>query len=338
VSSSRSLLRLAPAPLLDELTRPWAPPRGSVVVAAVSGGGDSIALLHLLAALAPGRGWTIEVATLDHGLRGPAGAADRSFVVARARALGLHCHAGRASGARPPGRSVEEAARLVRREFLENVAHASGAAAVALAHTLDDQAETVLMRLARGCGLRGAGAMARRSGLFWRPLLGVRRADLRALCRRAGIDWREDETNRSVEATRNRVRHLLLPALERACGPGAARALARSADLAREDEEWLAGWAERLLDELTLDEDESGRALDRRRLVSLPPPPARRVLLAGLARLAGRRTRFAAIHARTLLDLAQGHGPGRSADLPHGLRAERRRERLLLARDRSPRS
>ncbi|RMG47878.1 MAG: tRNA lysidine(34) synthetase TilS [Acidobacteria bacterium] len=315
-------LRAAPRFLLQEMTRPWAPPAGSRIVAAVSGGCDSVAMLHLLAGLAPGRGWDLVVATLDHGLRGEEGAEDARFVAREARRLGLPCVAGAARTPAGSG-SLEEAARRVRLAFLRSVAQRERAAAVALAHTLDDQAETVLMRLTRGCGARGAAAMARRRGDLWRPLLGVRREALREFARRAGLEWREDPTNRDPAATRNRVRMEVLPAIERALGPGAIRALARSAELAREEEEALDRWARDCLQEVVLERGPGAIVLDRRRLGSLPEAVARRVLLEAAASVGGARARLTAAHARALLALARAESSGSRADLPNGLRARR---------------
>ena len=338
-----SLLALAPPSLLHELTRPWAPEPGLRVLVAVSGGGDSVALLHLLAALAPGRGWALAVATLDHGTRGEESAADRRFVEKLAASLGLSCRAGEAglpASAGLPGPNAatdaavppsEAALRTLRRSFLASAADADAAACVALGHTLDDQAETVLHRLARGAGLAGTRAMARWAPPFWRPLLGVRRAELRRLLEAAGHPWREDASNREPRATRNRLRLGALPALEEALGPAAIENLARAAELARDDEE--------LLDALAAEEEArvvTGRqpdaiALDRRALTGLPAALARRVVRRALAALDPEQPGEAA-HVRAVLALAQADGPGTEAHLPRGALARRKGGGVILSR------
>ncbi|MBP7146698.1 MAG: tRNA lysidine(34) synthetase TilS [Acidobacteria bacterium] len=321
-------LSQVPPPVLRELTRPWAPARGSLVVVAVSGGADSVALLLVLAGLAPGRGWDLAVATLDHGLRGEAGAADRRFVEDLAAELSLPVDAGRHPVDPTAGASPESAARDVRRAFLEEVATRRGAAAIALGHTLDDQAETVLFRLARGAGARGLSAMARWSPPYWRPLLGVRRPLLRRLLVRAGQAWREDATNAGPAAARNRVRRLL-PALEAALGPGALAGVARAADLLRDDESLLEQLAGERGAGAILDRSPDRVVLARRALADLPPALSRRILRASLEALAGPG--FGAVHLVALQRLATG-GHGRFADLPAGLVARREPGRLVLER------
>ena len=216
------------------------PEPGDGVALAVSGGADSLALLHALRTLAVPRGWRLEVATVDHGLR-PGSAADAAFVVDHAKSLGLGAHLTTLAptdleahrGAGPEG-----AARAARYRVLREVAEGAGCRFVATGHTLDDQAETVLLQLLRGAGPDGLGAMAVRNGWLLRPLLGVRRSQTRACCRALGLAWREDPSNHDERLLRNAVRHRLLPLLE-ALRPGAARTLARTAELAGQEREWL---------------------------------------------------------------------------------------------------
>jgi tRNA(Ile)-lysidine synthetase-like protein len=214
---------------------------GDRVLAAVSGGADSLALLHVLWVLSREGGFELQVASLDHGLRGPAGEADRAFVARTAEQFGLVFHGGRADAAglaRRSGLSLEDAARRVRYEFLAGVAlnwgpGASGPPRVAVGHTADDQAETVLMRLVEGTGLDGLGGMpVRRDEDGWvlvRPLLRVTRAQVRDYCARWGLRPREDETNEDLRFRRNMVRIRLMPALAE-YNPRVAEALVRLAD------------------------------------------------------------------------------------------------------------
>jgi tRNA(Ile)-lysidine synthase len=217
-----------------------APADGDAVAVAVSGGADSLALLHALRVLAGPRRWRLVVLTVDHGLR-PGSGADAAFVADHAKALGLPARlltltpvdlgAHRAAG-------PEGAARAARYAALWPAADELGCAWLATGHTLDDQAETVLLQLLRGAGPEGLAGMAVRSGRLLRPLLGVRRADTRACCAAAGLQWREDPTNATDGPLRNRVRHRLLPLLEE-LRPGATAALARTATLAADERDWL---------------------------------------------------------------------------------------------------
>lgn len=326
------IFRFSPAPLLREMTRDWAPFPDQKIIAAVSGGADSVALLRLLAALAPGRGWTVEVATLDHGLRGEHGAADRRFVEALAADLGLLFHSASILVERRARESQETAARRVRRQFLEATAKDRGAAAVALGHTLDDQAETVLFRLGRGTGLLGLGGMRRWTAPFWRPLLGVRRTDLRQLLHDTGQSWREDETNSSLEPARNRIRLRLLPEVERNLGQPAIEALGRAAQLAADDEDFLSARAADAAAGVLHDRGIDWIELDRKALSSLPPALSRRILRNYCADLGGARGRLGSDHLLALERLSRGETPGTRFCLPHGLAARRAGRVLIISR------
>jgi tRNA(Ile)-lysidine synthase len=212
-------------------------PAGGAVVVAASGGPDSTALLYCLRALAPGRRWRLAVAHLDHGLR-PDSAEDAAFVRRRAASLGLPFLTARVDAGSHPGgvgRSLEEAARLARRSFLARAAREFGADAVALGHTLDDQAETVLLNLTRGAGTLGLAAMPPAAGIFVRPLLARSRAEVLAYLTELGVPWREDPTNRDPAFLRNWFRLEVLPTLE-ARMPGVRASFASLAAAARADE------------------------------------------------------------------------------------------------------
>jgi tRNA(Ile)-lysidine synthase len=216
------------------------PAAGDRVAVAVSGGADSLALLHALRVLAGPRRWRLAVLTVDHGLR-PGSAADAAFVADHAKALGLPARLltlapGDLAAHRDAG--PEGAARAVRYEALWPAADELGCRWLATGHTLDDQAETVLLQLLRGAGPDGLAGMAVRSGRLLRPLLGVRRSETRACCAAAGLPWREDPTNATDAPLRNRVRGRLLPLLED-LRPGATQALARTAGIAADDRAFI---------------------------------------------------------------------------------------------------
>ncbi|HUD79610.1 MAG TPA: tRNA lysidine(34) synthetase TilS [Streptosporangiaceae bacterium] len=239
---------------------------GDLVLAACSGGADSLALAAALAFEAPRRGLRAGGVTVDHGLQ--AGSAEQAGLVCRIlQDMGLDpvqsvraaVAAPPAAGAGPsavagPGRSryqgPEGAARAARYAALDEVAASTGAAAILLGHTADDQAETVLLGLARGSGARSLAGMAPRTGRYLRPLLHLRRAQTRAACAAAGLQPWQDPHNSDPAYARARVRHQVLPVLEELLGPGVAEALARTADQLRADADALdclaAGQAGRL--------------------------------------------------------------------------------------------
>jgi tRNA(Ile)-lysidine synthase len=224
---------------------------GERLLVAFSGGGDSTALLLALARLAPARGWRLQAAHLDHGLD-PGSALRAENAAALAAALGVRCVVARRRVRRQPGESVEEAARRVRYRFLESLRRRLGARYVVTAHHADDQAETVLLRLLYGSGLAGLAGIRPVNGNVVRPLLGMRRAELRAAVLAAGLSPLVDPTNDDLRLARNRVRRHLLPLLEAAEGDEppladrlaslAARAAGAAAEVERRLLERLRPW------------------------------------------------------------------------------------------------
>jgi tRNA(Ile)-lysidine synthase len=268
------------------------------VLVALSGGADSVSLLHLLRDME--RSGDIVVAGaahLHHGLRGPDADADQAFCRALAERLNVRFVTSRvdvASLAREQKRSIEDAARSARYAFLERAADELGADAIATAHTLDDQAETFLLRLLRGTATRGLGSIRPRVGRVIRPVLEVRRAALRRFLEERGEAFREDATNADVSIPRNRVRHELIPYLESRFSHAAPELLARQAALARDDEDFLRRLAIEsarrvVLREKGLDVGPSGVADAQvtadKRMSDLSPSPLR-----GLRRASGSRT------------------------------------------------
>ena len=214
----------------------------SIIVVAVSGGIDSIALLHLMVGLQVKLGYSLHVATFDHGWRGQQSAEDAQVVAAFANTLGIPCTIGIA----PSGASATEAtARRLRYEFLERVAHQVGSSIVALGHHLNDQAETLLLRLVRGAGGQGLQAMKAVTALptnpeikLIRPLLTIMRVDLEAYCQLHQLPIRHDPTNDDATYRRNQLRLQIIPQL-RAMNPQLDRTLARTAELLADENDFL---------------------------------------------------------------------------------------------------
>ncbi|MFZ5586052.1 MAG: tRNA lysidine(34) synthetase TilS [Thermodesulfobacteriota bacterium] len=315
---------------LADLALAQAPGPGPLL-AAVSGGADSVALARLLAGLAPARGWRLTLAHVDHGLR-PDSAADAAWVAELARSLGLDFAMRRVRVARQ-GRGLEDAARQARRQALMEMAAQAGAAAVALAHSADDQAETLVMRMLCGSGPTGLAGMRAWDGPWWRPLLAARRAELRAYLAGLGQGWREDPSNASNAPLRNRVR-ALLPALADQVNPRAVEALGRLAGLCAAEEDYWRGWCADFLAAHARREGH-GWLVAAEALAGLHPAPARRVLRALAERIAGASQAILSLHVEQLLDLALG-APGRELSLPGGLWAGREAEGLRLDAAASP--
>lgn len=295
------------------------------VLVAVSGGGDSVALLHLLHRFAARRRIDLTVAHLDHALR-RGSALDSRFVVRLAESLELPCVALRrdVAASRRRDESLEEAARRVRRAFLLETAASTGAELIATGHTTDDQAETILMRLARGAGPSAVAGMAPAGpGPFVKPLLGIERAALRSWLKKKRIRFREDPSNASLAFDRNRVRHLVVPLLAKQLNPAVARHLVEAAERLREDAAYLDGLARELFDGIALRRADS-LALPAAELAALPRPIAARVALAGLVAAGCDPRRISRRKIDAVVSLASSR-PGSSLDLAGGIGARRSR-------------
>ena len=300
---------------------------GDLVLAACSGGADSLALAAALAHEGPRCGLRAGGVTVDHGLQ--PGSGDQAGKVTRVlTGLGLEpvtC----LRAAVPPGPGnggPEAAARTARYAALADAAHRTGAVAILLAHSRDDQAESVLLGLARGSGTRSLAGMPPRRGPYRRPLLGVGRATLRAACEALGLRPWDDPQNADPAFARSRVRHQALPALEDALGPGVADALARSARQLQADAEVLedlaAKQAERARD------GDGGWQADR--LAGLPAAIRTRILRQAAIGAGCPPGALTAGHIDALDALVTSWHGQRWADLPGGVRGRRQRGRLLF--------
>ncbi len=302
--------------------------KGDKVLVACSGGADSMGLLTVLLELQPEYSLRLALAHFNHRLRRSADR-DERFVAETARRSGLPLYLRREdirSYAAAHGLNIEEAGRGRRYEFLRETAARIGAAKVATGHTLNDQAETVLMRLLRGSGPAGlAGIAPLVDGLIVRPLLEVERSEVEAYLEEKGVTYCEDESNRDLRYLRNRIRLLLIPYLQEHFEPKIRQNLARLAEIAREDEEWLRTISRRRMEKvMTL---RKGRLrLDAAALASLPAALARRAVREWISRLKGdlRRISFADVEAVRRLD------EGRKLHLPGSLVLARERGQIFL--------
>jgi tRNA(Ile)-lysidine synthase len=306
----------------------------------VSGGADSTALLIGLARVAPELGLELHAAHLNHRLRGAESDGDQAFVAHLCARLGIPLSAASwntRSRMRRRGLSGEAGLRTLRREFLISAARRTGSRAIATAHTADDQLETVLLRLVRGAGLRGLGGMSARRGSWIRPLLEATRAEIEADLSAAGERWRDDSSNRSLAYARNRVRHVVVPALLAISGssdsPRARGALARRVGEGvrelRSAARALGDDAKRLLARITRIQD-GEIALDSKEVHSYPYALRRLLLRESWRALETPSEGLTHRHLAALDRLLDSRRGGAQVALPHGYRAVRERDLVTI--------
>jgi tRNA(Ile)-lysidine synthase len=310
--------------------------KGDRVLLAVSGGPDSTALLALFAAAAKDLGLALHVAHLDHGWR-RSSARDAEFVRRLAIRLKIPVTVGhvdaaewgalareREAGGRRQS-SLEARARTLRRRFLRATAEQVGATRIALGHTMDDQAETLLLHLLRGSGARGLGAIHPvAEGLFIRPLLGVRRAAILSYLKTRRLAWRSDPTNRDLRLTRNRIRRRLLPILEKSFNIAAVPILARAAALLRDEDAWMDVLAREAFDRCAVVAGDRV-TLDTARLEAMPAALQRRVVRLTFRTVRGHLRGLGFRHVERARGLISG-----GLDFPGGLRVTRSNGRLEI--------
>jgi tRNA(Ile)-lysidine synthase len=326
---------------------------GERVGVAVSGGADSVALLLLLAELRKQLGIVLSVVHFNHKLRGKDSDADEKFAGKLAEKYGFVFHAGRANiAAKAKSRkaNLEDTARRARYEFFARLVEDGRVDKVAVAHTADDQAETVLAHILRGTGLAGLGGIHPTVGHVVRPLLGVRRAELRAYLRAKKQTWREDATNRDTTRMRARIRKKLLPILEKQFQGAVVDQLATLAELAREDEAFLdavasermqtcvekgSGQAKISIGDLlskkkkdfnTEDTENTENTEGTEKNFAIGGRIVRRIV----GELKPREGQLNAEHVRAILELAVRGENGKCLALPGGVEVRRERDRLIF--------
>lgn len=309
-------------------------PSSSRVLAAISGGADSVALLALLHQLTDDLQLHLEAAHLDHSLR-PESRVDAGFVAEFCAHLGVHLTLARqdvAEVTRQRKGNLEETARDLRREFLLATARARGCDLIALGHHADDQAETFLFRLLRGSRVTGLAGMRPSRGSIVRPLLSFSHQELVDYLQAEGFDWREDMSNLDQRFTRNRIRHQLLPMLAE-FNPNVSLQLAGLCEQMQQDEDF---WSDLVVRELPQYGQWRGDeyVLNRPGLLALPPALSGRLVRAALAEVRGDLRGITAAHTADIVMLLNEGAPQRELDLPGAWVA--RRYDLLLLRKQAP--
>ena len=316
---------------------------GDRVAVGVSGGADSVALLRILHGLQDQLGIRLVALHFQHGLRGAESAADEEFTSRLAARLGIEFireEADVAAWAKSRRMNLEDAGRCLRTGFFERLLEEGRITRVATAHTADDQAETVLAHLLRGSGLAGLAGIYPVAGHVVRPLLEVRRAELREWLTGISQPWREDSTNADTTRLRARLRHELVPMLEREFQPHLTGHLCRLAELARDEEQFSAVLAEARFRTLARVRA-SGPVLHAEDLLAPLPPSllpdregqtalARRLVRRAVKEVLGHRRGLTAEHVESVLHLARERMSGHRVQLPHGVQVLRDFEDIVF--------
>lgn len=313
------------------------PAQGGIVVA-VSGGADSLCLLHLLSRLCgPGKRYptlSLRAAHLNHMLRGAESARDAQMVAALLKDWAIPCTLGESDVpalARAEKRSLEEAARVARYRFLREVAQGRP---IAVAHHADDQVETLLLHWLRGSGLSGLVGMPPRQQDIIRPLLEITRAEIVAYCQEHQITPLEDRSNNDPRFLRNRLRHEVLPLLQE-LNPGIRHTLLRNAEIARVDLEWLEAQVDACWPDVVVSEQEDATRLNLRTLLVLPLSLQRHLLRRVTARLCAGQSPLEPRHLLLIEHLFNTNGQARQLYLPQHLRLYLHANELLFTRQES---
>lgn len=309
-------------------------PAAGRILVCVSGGQDSVALLHLLSSLPPESHEGLVVAHFNHRMR-EAADADEAFVVELAERLGcgfVHGEGDVYGCARAQGENVEVVGHELRYAFFADAARVHGCAAIALGHTGSDLAESLLMNIFRGAGVDGLASIPPTNGPYIRPLVYITRAETEAYCRAHGLAYRTDETNLDTDTTRNRIRQCLMPELEADYGPGVEAALLRAALAARAEIEWTAPLVAEVAERCLVDSTPVGTGiiLDVTRAAELPPGLLVRLLRYACEEAGLPIREIGWEHCRLMANIIRDECGSGAVSLPGGFQARRSYSRFSI--------
>ena len=308
---------------------------GERVIVGVSGGPDSIALLHILQNLAPSLHCEVLAAHLNHGLRAEAGA-EELFVQEKCKAWGIDCYSRSVSVAdlaRAQKTTLEDTGRNARYQFFNELRERTGAQRIATAHHYDDGAETVLLHLLRGSGIKGLRGILPRSGNLIRPLLMVSKEELLTYLQAREIDYCLDQSNDDPVYLRNRIRHSLIPYLQKEFNPRIVVKLNQLAFIARDENEALEEESRRLWVGVLLKEEGDSLVLDNQALILLPRAYQRRIILRAFAQLTSE-SEWNLEDVQKVLELSHKQGSSLTLHLKKKVRVNKSYDRMIFTTQR----
>jgi tRNA(Ile)-lysidine synthase len=322
-------------------------PKGASVLAGVSGGPDSMALLHTLMAVSDILSIRVAVAHLNHCLRPGDAEKDVRFVMDAAQKYGVPCHVGAIDirkESKISGLSLEEAAREARYRFFNEICHEQRFDKIAVGHHGDDNAELILLYLIRGSGPAGMGGILPVRDNIIRPLIQASRAEILEFLSSQHITWRQDESNFDAHFLRNRIRHQLLPLLAKNYNPKISESLNRTGNILQAEEQWINALIDPIFEQTVADREmnretnrKTGRiVLSAARLMDLPVAPRRRVVRRAILEVKGNLRRISFSHVDAVTDLANPDRADGCLDLPDRIRVSRQADRLVISQETTP--
>ena len=303
------------------------------IIIGVSGGADSVCLLFALNDLREELGFTFEVVHVNHGLRGEAANQDQEFVKELCDKLGVPCHIYSVNVkalTKVEKCSIEEAGRMLRRKVFEEVIQETGSNKVALAHHQNDNAETLLMNLARGSGMRGVSGMKPVNGKTIRPLLCVTRVEIEAFLRERKLSFRVDETNKEIHFTRNRIRNVVVPSLEKV-NPEAVPHMNEAMAHLREVEEFVESKVEEEFIRLVQRHGSCSCSIQVDGLISQPSMIQKAIVKRTIEKVAGEKKDISRVHVEQVLALFE-KPVGKRVNLPYDIVGIKDDQKVILAR------
>lgn len=305
---------------------------GDKVIAGISGGADSVCLLFVLLELRKSLDIDIVAVHVNHGIRGDSARADEEFTVKLCRGHGIKCvvyHENVESIAKKRKQSVEEAGRNVRREAFEKTFREEQGTKIAMAHHQNDNAETLLMNLARGAGLKGLGGIRPVNGNVIRPLLCLTRGEIENYLEKNGYGWCQDETNDEDDYTRNRLRHLVIPVLEQQVNAGAVQHMNEAMEQIRMAWEYMEEQTTRVWNRCVAEMPDKAIQIRKEGYAGQPEAIQKILVRKCLIKAAGAEKNLSIVHVEAVMDLMEKQS-GRSRNLPYSVKAVRNYDGVML--------
>jgi tRNA(Ile)-lysidine synthase len=312
---------------------------GDRVVVGVSGGPDSMALLYALNRIKKKNNLTLKVAHLNHGFRGKEAQKEAEFVEEMAKKLKLFCEVKTfdvPAYKKKTSLSSQEAARVVRYQFLEEVREQFQASKIALGHNADDQAETLMMWLLRGTGLKGlSGIPPVRENVIVRPLIETTREEIEEYIREKEIPFVIDSSNQKTDYLRNRIRHEIFPLLKEHYNPQLVKGLVQTASIIRQENEYLEGIVKDILKDIIVSKNGESVVIDGKRLLEIPTAIQLRCVRGALEQVKGDLRRISATHLYDIIKIVSNNKPNKVLKLPEGIRVEKSYNHLTVTHHQS---